>query len=82
MVLKESNHKDKTKSSIVEPVDSLIDLVTVQTQIHKGKSWIYKEIGLGNFPAPHKLGRSSLWSQNDLNSFILNLTSKAKEGQK
>jgi len=70
MVLKSTTHKDKTQNSFVEPVDCLIDLATVQTQIHKGKSWIYKEIGLGNFPAPLKLGRSSLWSQNSINEFI------------
>lgn len=70
MVLKDTTHTDKTNSSFVEPIDSLIDLGTVQKQIHKGKSWIYKEIADGNFPAPIKLGRSSLWSQNDLNKYI------------
>ena len=70
MVLKDTTHNDKSKNSFVEPVDSLIDLATVQKQIHKGKSWIYKEIGLGGFPAPLKLGRSSLWSQNSINEFI------------
>ena len=70
MVLKNTTNSDSNRNNFVEPVDSLIDLATVQKQIHKGKSWIYKEISLKKFPSPLKLGRSSLWSQNEINQYI------------
>jgi len=70
MVTKDTSQQNKTRNNFVEPVDSLIDLATVQKQIHKGKSWIYSEIAAGSFPPPHKLGRSSLWSQNSINEYI------------
>lgn len=62
-------------SDYVKPVDSLVNLAALQKQIHKGKSWIYKEILLGRFPAPIKLGRSSLWSQIAINEYIENAKS-------
>jgi len=70
MVTRDTSQNNETCKSFVQPIDSLIDLITVQKQIHKGKSWIYKEISGGNFPPPIKLGRSSLWSQNSINAYI------------
>jgi len=79
MVTRDISQNNETYKSFVQPVDSLIDLPTVRKQIHKGKSWIYKEIALGKFPAAIKLGRSSLWSQNSINEYIENAKANSSE---
>ena len=35
-----------------------------------GRSWIYKEIASGKFPAPIKIGRASAWDSSELDAWF------------
>lgn len=61
--------KDKKKGN-QRSNDSFIGLLGLQKRIPKSKSWIYKQIELGLMPPPYKIGRSSLWSENEVDNYI------------
>jgi predicted DNA-binding transcriptional regulator AlpA len=44
-------------------------IATVEEQISKRKSWIYREISAGRFPAPLKIGKSSVWDSADIENW-------------
>ena len=50
--------------------DKLIRLKSVLDQFQVSKSHWYELIVQGKVPKPIKYGRSSFWSQNEINNFI------------
>ncbi len=51
---------------------NLLDLKQVIKKISFKKSYIYKEIKEGRFPAPQKFGNSSRWPENKIDVWIEN----------
>jgi len=45
-------------------------LPTVMSRTGMRRSWIYKEISAGRFPAPIKIGRVSGWDSSELDAWI------------
>ncbi|WP_027858449.1 helix-turn-helix transcriptional regulator [Marinobacterium jannaschii] len=57
--------------------DKLLKLTDVIEKTGFQKSFIYKQISDGCFPAPKKIGRSSRWKESEVNSWISNQASAA-----
>lgn len=51
---------------------SLERLPSVLSRTGMGKSWIYREIAVGRFPPPVKIGRSSGWDTSAVDAWIEN----------
>lgn len=51
-------------------IDRLIELDEVMSQSGMKKTKLYAEIKAGRFPAPVKLGASSRWSQQLVQSWV------------
>ncbi len=51
-------------------IDTLIKITDVQRQTLLGKSTIYALINKDLFPKPVKIGRSSRWSQRQIDALI------------
>lgn len=41
-------------------------IATVEQEVAKRKSWIYREVSAGRFPPPLKLGKSSVWDSAEV----------------
>lgn len=52
------------------PLDRLIKIEEVMSQVGMGKTKIYDLIQLEDFPTPVKLGRYSRWSQIEIQHWI------------
>jgi prophage regulatory protein len=50
--------------------DSLLDLPEVKAATKLSRSTVYLKIAEGSFPAPAKIGRSSRWSRQEIESWI------------
>ena len=51
--------------------EKLLGRKKVEQRIDKRKSWIYREIAAGNFPAPVKIGpRSVAWVESEIDAWI------------
>lgn len=70
-----SKHHKDAESSITEqyPQDRLIRIEEVQELLGIGRTSIYDLVKSKKLDAPLKIGRSSLWSLNAVNTFIENL---------
>lgn len=55
---------------IEQTIDRLIELDEVMSQAGMKKTKLYAEIKAGRFPAPVKLGASSRWSQQLVQSWV------------
>ncbi|MCD9126687.1 helix-turn-helix transcriptional regulator [Luteimonas fraxinea] len=58
------------KMSASERVEELRTLSEVQAMTGMGSSWIYDQITAGNFPAPIKIGRRSLWVLSEIDAWV------------
>lgn len=45
-------------------------LPEVMARVGMGRSWIYKQIAVGAFPAPIKIGRASGWRSTDIDRWL------------
>lgn len=52
------------------PVQTMIRLPQVIDMVGLGKTAIYAHIKAGDFPKPAKFGRSSVWSEQEINNWI------------
>ncbi|MFA5680538.1 MAG: AlpA family phage regulatory protein [Hydrogenophaga sp.] len=50
--------------------DRLLKLNEVMKRVSYSHDWIYRQIALGRFPRPVKLGRSSRWRLSDVNAWV------------
>ena len=48
----------------------ILRLPTVMAKVGMGRSWIYREIAAGQFPAPVKIGRASGWDAGAIEVWI------------
>jgi len=63
-----------------KPLDRLIKLEDVVSQVGMGKTKIYNLIQLGEFPAPIKLGYASRWSQIEVQDWVEQQKAKRLSG--
>jgi len=61
-----------------KPTDSLIRLPDVLEQTGFTKSDLYRKIRENEFPEPIRRGRTSLWSQNEVNEYIERLKKESR----
>jgi prophage regulatory protein len=59
-----------SKKHIDKSADSLIRLTEVLKRTGLSRTTLYELIKQGNFPRQIKLGRTSLWSESEVSSFI------------
>ena len=50
--------------------DSFMVIEAVMKKVSKRKTWIYACMAQGTFPKNYKIGKSSLWSLNEINRWI------------
>jgi prophage regulatory protein len=50
--------------------DTFLKLSDVERSVGLGRSWIYRQISLGEFPPPIRLGGASRWSREALDSWM------------
>jgi prophage regulatory protein len=51
-------------------MNRLLRVRQVEDVTGKGKSWIYEKVRKGEFPRPVKLGRSSVWIEAEVETYI------------
>lgn len=56
----------------------LLKLEQVEAQTGMKKSYIYREMGKGTFPASHKVGSSTRWCQSDIQRWIASRSNAAR----
>lgn len=55
----------------------LISRPEVEGRTGMRKTWLYKAIAAGQFPAPRKVGRRSLWPEREIDQWIEEITAAA-----
>lgn len=50
--------------------ERLLRLRQIQDRTGFRRTWIYAEILAGRFPRPRKLGRSSVWPESEIDTWI------------
>jgi predicted DNA-binding transcriptional regulator AlpA len=55
-------------------MDRLLKLAEVEARTGFKKSWIYKKVRAGQFPAPARVGSSSRWSEVAVSKWITQQT--------
>lgn len=58
--------------------ERLLRLTEVENKTGRRRSTIYRDIGLGEFPKPVKVGASSLWPETEVNSWINSKVSESR----
>ncbi|MBL1321497.1 MAG: AlpA family phage regulatory protein [Methylophaga sp.] len=58
--------------------EKLINLSEVKARTSRSKTTLYRLINNGEFPAPIKIGRSSVWPESEVNEWIINLIIKSR----
>ncbi|CUJ43254.1 MAG: AlpA family phage regulatory protein [Achromobacter sp.] len=53
-----------------EQGESLLPLKVVQSRVGMGKTKIYEQIKIGEFPAHIKNGRTSVWIESEIDEWI------------
>ena len=51
----------------------ILRLPAVMARTGMGRSWIYKEVATGRFPAPAKIGRASSWDATAIDRWLEDL---------
>lgn len=57
-------------SSALAPGRSFIRCAPLLAQLGFKKSWLYRQIALGHFPPPIKVGRASVWDSAAVDAWM------------
>jgi prophage regulatory protein len=60
-------------NKIISTNQTLVRLPALLERTGMSRSWIYKEMAAGRFPAPAKIGGASAWRSADIDCWIENL---------
>ena len=63
------NEAHRVSTSVLN--DQLVDMIFITTFCGVSDKWIYRQIQLGHFPGPIKLGRSSRWRKSEIEKWMM-----------
>jgi len=58
--------------------EKLLNLNQVKNKTSRSKSVIYRLINTNDFPAPIKIGRSSVWVESEVDAWITDLIANSR----
>lgn len=71
--------KPTTDNTREKEPEQFLKLPEVLSRLSIGKTKLYKDINSGLFPAPIKMGGSSMWKESDIDRFMKELGKKEKD---
>lgn len=56
--------------------EALVTINTIVNMLQRSKASIYRDIAIGDFPKPLKLGHSSRWRHSEVEAYIQSLANE------
>ena len=72
------NEAHQVSTSVLN--DQLVDMIFITTFCGVSGKWIYRQIQLGHFPGPIKLGRSSRWRKSEIEEWMISRITTSQAG--